>query len=209
MYLELQDFIKIIKYLCKIIDKNKDELSNLDSVIGDGDHGITISRGFKSVENKLKEEKIESISELFTTTGLTLVSSMGGASGPLFGTFFKVMGEMAGEEKQINLKIIFNMFYAAFRKLCEISSAKPGDKTMIDSIEPGINSLRESLNNNLNIKEALYKMSIAAKNGAESTKKMVAKKGRARYHGDNSIGYQDAGATSMYLIIDSFYKAIK
>jgi len=206
--LDSTDFLKIIKNINSTIQDNKDYLTKLDLTIGDGDHGVTIARGFRSAAVKLEESKPNNISELLKTTGFTLLSSMGGASGPIFGSFFTQMAKVAAGKEELGLDDIYKMFLAVLDNEPKLGGAKPGDKTMIDALYPAVKSLKDSLRKNLSIKEALKEASTAAKKGAESTKDMVAKKGRSRYHGKRSLGYQDAGATSLSLIIKSMYEAI-
>ena len=206
--LNLDDFIKIIKNIDKTIQDNMKYLSKLDSTIGDGDHGITIARGFRSAIKKLEEEPPKSISELLKNTGLALISSMGGAAGPIFGSIFTEMAKPSQGIELVDLPCLYDMFSQALDKVSKLGGAKPGDKTMIDSLYPAVNDLKDSVSKKLSIKEALESMSIAAEKGAISTKEMIAKKGKSRYHGERSLGYQDAGATTLYLIIKSMHESI-
>jgi dihydroxyacetone kinase-like protein len=206
--LKLGDFKKIIININQTIQENASYLSELDSTIGDGDHGITIARGFRNAVGKLDETNPKSISELLKATGLTLISTMGGAAGPIFGSIFTEMAKSADGLQAIDLSNLYDMFYSALDKVSKLGGAKPGDKTLIDALFPAVESLKDSVSKGLAIKESLKKMSIAAKKGAASTKDMVSNKGKSRYHGQRSLGYQDAGATTMYLIIKAAYEAI-
>jgi dihydroxyacetone kinase-like protein len=206
--LKLGDFKKIIININQTIQENASYLSELDSTIGDGDHGITIARGFRNAVGKLEETNPKSISELLKATGLTLISTMGGAAGPIFGSIFTEMAKSADGLQAIDLSNLYDMFYSALDKVSKLGGAKPGDKTLIDALFPAVESLKDSVSKGLAIKESLKKMSIAAKKGAASTKDMVSNKGKSRYHGQRSLGYQDAGATTMYLIIKAAYEAI-
>ncbi|MBA7543369.1 PEP-dependent dihydroxyacetone kinase, ADP-binding subunit DhaL [subsurface metagenome] len=187
---------------------NIEMLSKLDSAIGDGDHGFTIDRGFRNVLKEIEKNKLDDISSLLIMVGNVLLATMGGASGPLFGTFFKKMGEKVSGLSSINLSSLYGMFSFGYESLLEISNAKPGDKTLIDSLYPGVESLKKSLNNNTKLEEALKNMVLDSEKGMISTKELIATKGRARYLRERSIGNQDVGATSMYLIIKSFYESI-
>jgi len=206
--LKLGDFKKIIININQTIQENASYLSELDSTIGDGDHGITIARGFRNAVGKLDETNPKSISELLKATGLTLISTMGGAAGPIFGSIFTEMAKSADGLQAIDLSNLYDMFYSALDKVSKLGGAKPGDKTLIDALFPAVESLKDSVSKGLAIKESLKKMSIAAKKGAASTKDMVSNKGKSRYHGQRSLGYQDAGANTMYLIIKAAYEAI-
>ncbi len=207
--LSREDFIRAIRNINDSIQENKDYLSELDSFIGDGDHGSTIARGFRAAIKKIDEKEPESISGLLKQTGLTLISTMGGAAGPIFGSIFTEMAKVADGKEEIDLKAMYEMFSSALAKISKLGGAKPGDKTMIDSLDPTVSSLKDSVDNGLNIKEAFLNASTAAKEGAESTKEMVAKKGRSRYHGERALGHQDAGATTTSLIINAIYNSIE
>jgi dihydroxyacetone kinase-like protein len=209
-YLDLNDFKEIIVLINSIIDENKEYLSQLDSVIGDGDHGITISSGFKDTIEKMKEKQFESISELLIFVGNNFMATVGGTTGPIFGYLFLEMGRTQESNKEkINLNDLFIMFSQSLNKIMKIGGAKPGEKTMVDTLNSAVNSLNDSVKNNDNLEIALKKMNEAAKKGLESTKNMVATKGRARYLGERSIGYQDAGATSTYFILSAFSKILE
>ncbi len=206
--LNLDDLKKIIERITETLDENSAYLSELDSFVGDGDHGTTISRGFGEVIKKIKENPLDDISSLLKTVGLTLISSMGGASGPIFGSIFTSMAKTVEGKDKINLKDLNNMFSDALDKVMQIGGAFPGDKTLIDSLNPIVESLKESSSKELSLKDAVSLVEIAALEGAESTKDMIGKKGRSKYLGERSIGYQDAGATTMYLIIKSINDSI-
>ena len=206
--LNLDDLKKIIERIAATLDENSAYLSDLDSFVGDGDHGTTISRGFGEVVKKIKDNPLDDISSLLKTVGLTLISSMGGASGPIFGSIFTAMAKTVEGKYKINLKDLSNMFSDSLDKVMQIGGAKPGDKTLIDSLNPIVESLKDSSLKGLSLKDGVSLAEIAALKGAESTKDMVGKKGRSKYLGERSIGYQDAGATTMYLIMKSINDSI-
>lgn len=206
-YLNLEDFKKIIMLINKIIEENKEYLSKLDSVIGDGDHGITISSGFKDTVEKIKEKEFQSVSDLLKFVGNNFMSTVGGTTGPIFGYLFSEMGKADESKKEkISLNDLYIMFSQSLNKIMKIGGAKRGEKTMIDALYPAVNSLNDSVNKNISLKDALEQMALSAKRGSESTKEMVATKGRARYLGERSVGFQDAGATSTYFIINAFFE---
>ncbi len=206
--LDLKDFRVIIKNINQTLQDNARYLSKLDSLVGDGDHGTTIARGFKNAVNKIEEEGPESISSLLKMTGFTLISTMGGAAGPLFGSIFTEMARVSGEKEKISLQDLHLMFSEALNKISGLGGARPGDKTMVDSLHPAVESLEDSISKDIDLKEALKKSSLAAKEGAESTIDMIAAKGRARYVGERSRGHQDAGATTLYLMIKAIYESV-
>jgi len=208
-YLDLEDFKKIIFRINENVEKNIEYLSKLDSVIGDGDHGITISSGFRSTVEKISEKDFTSISEFLKFVGNNFMSTIGGTTGPIFGYLFSEMGKTAeGLNEKISPDDLCLMFTNSLNKIMKIGGAKPGDKTMIDALYPAINSLKESISQKLSFKNSLDLMAEAAKKGAELTKEMIAIKGRARYLGERSLGYQDAGATSTYIIISAFFEIL-
>ncbi len=207
--LNLDDLKKIIEKIAATIEKNSSYLSELDSLIGDGDHGATISRGFREVKGKIKENLPKDISSLLKTTGFTLISSMGGASGPIFGSIFIAMGKTAAGKDKIDLNDLRDMFSDALDKVMQLGGAVPGDKTLVDSLNPLVDSLRDSSAKGLSLNEAAYLAEASALKGAEATKEMVAKKGRSKYLGERSLGHQDAGATTMYLIMKSINDSIQ
>lgn len=206
--LTCDDFKNIISKISDTIIENSVYLSKLDSKIGDGDHGTTIARGFRAVIEKIKKDPPDNISSLLKTTGFSLISAMGGASGPIFGSIFITMAEAAEGKESIGLKELTDMLSDALVKVKEIGKAIPGDKTLVDSLTPAVDSLKDSSAKGLSLKEALILAEESAFKGVESTKDMVAKKGRSKYLGERSLGHQDAGATSMFLIIKSINSSI-
>jgi dihydroxyacetone kinase-like protein len=207
--LTFKDFKRIINKVNETIQENKMLLSKLDSVIGDGDHGITIAKGMESAMVKINETNPSNISDLLKTVGNTIIITIGGVAGPIFGSLFAEMGRKIETTKdRVDIKDLYNMFKASLEKVMTIGTAKPGDKTMIDAFYPAVKSLEESVTLNKDIKEAFKKMVIVAKNGAESTKDMVASRGRSSYCGERSIGYEDAGANTVYFMLKAFYEAV-
>lgn len=201
LILTINDVAKIISNIAEVIEENKQYLTDLDAAIGDADHGINLDRGFKAVKEKIPQFLDKDIGTLLKGVGMTLVSTVGGASGPLYGTFFMRMGSIASGKKAIDDKDIVAMFEAGLSGIKERGKAQAGDKTMIDAMEPALNELKKSLKDGLKLNEALNIAATASYNGVEMTKKIAAKKGRASYLGDRSIGHQDPGATSSYLML--------
>jgi len=207
--LTLNDFRKIINNVNMTLQENKMFLSQLDSVIGDGDHGISISKGFLNAIKKIEELNPQNISDLLKLTGNSIAVVIGGVTGPVFGMFFSEMGRAISYEKEsIDLNDLTLMFSRSQENIMKLGGAKPGDKTMIDALYPAVKALKEAADKNLSLKEAFADMVKASKAGAKSTSKMVAKKGRARYAGERSLGYEDAGANTVNLIINAFYESL-
>lgn len=203
---------KVIEILTQIavkIDENKGYLSELDATIGDGDHGINMSKGFKAVTEKLKEDDGVDIAGILKKTGMALVSTVGGASGPLYGTAFMKSSMSVNGKTEIDIKDFSNMLKDALDGIKMRGKAKAGEKTMIDALEPALGAINKGIEQGLESKEILKLAKEAAYNGVEYTKTIIATKGRASYLGERSIGHQDAGATSSALILETIYEAIE
>jgi dihydroxyacetone kinase-like protein len=207
--LNLEDFKRIITAINSTIQENRMVLSQLDSVIGDGDHGITIAKGLEAAIEKLEKNNPASISELLKTAGNAITITIGGVSGPIFGTFFSEMGRAADASKEtVDLKDLAAMFRASVDKIMRLGGAKPGDKTMVDALEPAVKDIEAKSITSADIKPAMESMSLAAKKGAESTRDMISLKGRSSYAGERSLGHEDAGANTVHFILKAFYEAI-
>lgn len=191
---------EIIHEMADIIIENKKYLTELDSAIGDGDHGINMTKGFKKVKEKLEAEEYDNNKELFKTLAMTLISTVGGASGPLYGTAFLNISKII-PDADFDLDSIIEIGEAAVAGIQKRGKAEAGEKTMLDAIIPAVDSLKESKENGDSVEEALKKSKEKAKEGMKATIDMQATKGRASYLGERSIGHQDPGATSSYLII--------
>ncbi|MEI0581126.1 dihydroxyacetone kinase subunit DhaL [Brachyspira pilosicoli] len=193
------DKIKLwINNLADVYEENKDYLSKLDADIGDADHGINISRGFKFVKEAIANTN--DIASLFKTTATALIKNVGGASGPLYGTFFLNAGISANKKDDLSLNDIAEIFDKGTNAIAALGKSKAGEKTMLDTLYPALNAMKENANDIEKFRENVL---LAAENGMKSTIDMLATKGRASYLGDRSIGHQDPGATSMFMLIKS------
>lgn len=201
--------IEILTQIAAKIDENKGYLSELDATIGDGDHGINMSKGFKAVTEKLKEDDGVDIAGILKKTGMALVSTVGGASGPLYGTAFMKSSMSINGKTEIDIKDFSNMLKDALDGIKMRGKAKAGEKTMIDALEPALEAINKGIEQGLESKEILKLAKEAAYNGVEYTKTIIATKGRASYLGERSIGHQDAGATSSAIILETIYEAIE
>ena len=175
-------------------------LTEIDELIGDGDHGTGMAFGFRNVKKELQKSSVATAEEVFKTVGMTLLDTMGGASGVLFGTVFISGITSRKEQTELVLKDFAEIFRQSLEALKKRGKAKCGDKTMVDAFEPAVEALEESVRMGTDLKEGLANAAGAAKRNMEETKKYRAKFGRAKYFGDNAIGLQDAGATSIWLI---------
>ena len=202
--LKLQDINAILGEVTKIICDNAIHLCELDSVVGDGDHGTTIRRGVKAAQIKIEEEKPQQVDKLLAAYALGMVSTMGGASGPIFSSLFLGMGMETHGSDEITLDHLIKSFENGLARVMKIGRSAEGDKTLIDALAPGIRTLKASSEAGKSLAESLNDMHKAALEGLEKTKELVAKKGRSRYAGERGLGHADAGATSVCLIIGCF-----
>lgn len=192
-----------IKACAQVINQNRDYLIQLDAAIGDADHGANMDRGFKAVTNKLPELMDKDIGTVFKTVGMTLISTVGGAGGPLYGTFFLQAGMNTAGKMELSLDDWITAFEAAVNGVVMRGKAEQGDKTMLDALIPSLNALKQAAEKNQSLGEALKAAAAAAKDGMEATIPLEARKGRASYLGPRSVGHQDPGATSSYLILQA------
>lgn len=200
MTISKEKVLLTISEIEKAMKENKQFLTDIDASIGDGDHGINMARGFEAVESKLDSVKSKDIGNILKTVGMTLVSSVGGASGPLYGTAFMKAGQAVVGKDEIDANDIINMMSAAIDEIKQRGNSDVGDKTMLDSIVPFWECFKDEISNGKNIDEAFDLANEAAKLGVEKTKTLVARKGRASYLGERSLGVQDPGATSASLM---------
>lgn len=203
---------KIYECLEKIggdIIENKDFLTDLDREIGDADHGVNMARGFTEVLAQVPQDE-EDISKVLKKVGMVLLSKVGGASGPLYGTaYMKAAGAVTGKTA-ITLEDGKEMLVAVIGGIKMRGKAERGEKTMLDALEPALEALERGIANGDDIETCLNAMCDAAKEGVEFTKTIRATKGRASYLGDRSIGHQDPGATSSLITLEAiraFYQA--
>jgi len=186
-----------------VIIANKEYLTELDAAIGDGDHGINLARGFKKLKGKLENDNFESRNELLKLTAMTLISNVGGASGPLYGTAFLNISKVISDT-ELNLADLIEIAEEAIAGIQKRGKAEAGEKTMLDTIIPAAESLKKSRDNKSDLESALNNCLEAAEIGMKNTIEMQATKGRASYLGERSVGHQDPGATSSYLMIRTF-----
>jgi len=189
-------FIKI----ADVLIENKNYLTELDAAIGDADHGINMARGFKKVKEKIEPNGFKNNSDLVKTVAMTLISTVGGASGPLYGTAFLNISKVI-PDSDFDIDSLINIGETVIEGIQRLGKAQQGEKTMLDTIIPAVNSLRESKGKGLSLGRALEECKKAAEEGMKATIPLQATKGRASYLGERSKGHQDPGATSSYLII--------
>jgi dihydroxyacetone kinase-like protein len=199
---------EIIRAIAARMEAEKDFLTQLDNEIGDGDHGINLARGFKSVVEKLPELEKGDIGALLKGTGMQLVSNVGGASGPLYGTAFMKAGNAVKGKNEIEATDFVAMMEAAIGGVKMRGKSTEGEKTMLDALCPAHKAFTEAIAAGDELKAALQKAVAAAEAGVEYTKTIAATKGRASYLGERSIGHQDPGATSSLYILQEIEKCL-
>ncbi len=199
--LKREDFVRWIERYAALIAANRDYLVELDAAIGDADHGANMDRGFQAVLQKIEQENPADIGALLKTTAMTLISTVGGAAGPLYGTFFLQMGTKLAGKQEITLQEWSAALDAAVQGVQQRGKAALGDKTMVDSLLPAVRAVQEALANGSDVKDVLQSAVRAAEEGMKSTIPLIARKGRASYLGERSAGHQDPGATSAYLLL--------
>lgn len=192
--------IEILKAIAGKIEAEKDYLTELDNEIADGDHGVNMAKGFNAVLGKLDAMADKDIGSLLKTTGMTLVSTVGGSAGPLYGTAFMKAGAALKDKMEIDGSDLVAAIEAAIGGIKMRGKSTTGEKTMLDAICPAYDALKNALAEGDDLKAAMTRAVAAARAGVEYTKTIKATKGRASYIGDRSIGHQDPGATSaMYM----------
>jgi dihydroxyacetone kinase-like protein len=190
------------------VTAERDYLVQLDAAIGDGDHGINMTRGFNAVVAALAERGDSAPGPLLTRAGKTLVSSVGGASGPLWGSALRRAGRTLGEATTFDGAALVGALEAGLAAIIDLGAAAPGDKTMVDALGPAITTLRDRIDAGVPLEISLGQAAEAAEQGMRATVPMQARKGRASYLGERSIGHQDPGATSAALVLRALQKSV-
>jgi len=196
-----------LRLCAKVFSEHKDDLTDLDAKIGDADHGVNMDRGFSAIPPKLEPLADKSIGSLFRTSALTLISQVGGASGPLYGTFFLQAARLADGKTELTLEELCECFDIGLTGIVNLGKASLGDKTMVDVLGPALAALRPQSGDS--IETALERAASAAREAAEATIPMTARKGRASYLGERSAGHKDPGAESSALLLEALTETIK
>jgi len=209
MTITKEDIIEWLKTTAVVLEKNAQYLTELDSPIGDADHGFNMNRGFKKIMSKLPQVEDNDIGTILKAVGMALITSVGGAGGPLYGTFYMDAGKAVAGKIKLSTNDLIALLNAGLKGVVRIGKTNLGDKTMVDAIHPAVEVIRKTLANNKDVIKALHCMTDAAYKGMKDTIPMLAKKGRASYLGERSIGHQDPGATSSYLILKTLLDTIE
>ncbi len=198
---------EMIRAMASAIESNHRELTKLDSAIGDGDHGTNMRRGFEAVLEKLEESPPNSPSDVLKSAAMTLISKVGGAAGPLYGTaFLRASSAVAGRDDFVASDIA-EALEAALGGVKQRGKAEPGDKTMVDALTPAVAAAKEAAGSG-GAAHVLRAAADAAAEGAEATIPLTAKRGRASYLGPRSAGHKDPGATSTALLLDAAARSL-
>jgi dihydroxyacetone kinase-like protein len=210
MHITAEHITWFLNHAATTIKEHRDELTQLDSPIGDADHGINLDRGFSAVLNKLPMVGESDISGLLKTAGMTLISTVGGASGPLYGTAFIRAAGVLTDKQHISQHELVDALEAALEGIKARGKAQAGEKTMIDAIEPGLHVLQEARETDDGAFLEAFRHALAAvEEGMKATIPMQATKGRASYLGERSIGHQDPGATSAWYLAQSLLHTLE
>jgi dihydroxyacetone kinase-like protein len=208
MAVSYEQLLNWLRFIDESLIEQRGYLTELDSAIGDGDHGTNLARGAAASSNKVDTERPEYVDDLFTLVGMTLVSSVGGASGPLYGTFFLRFAASAGHRQELTLPQVADALDAGVGGVVERGKAELGDKTMYDAMEPAASAFRAAVKQGADAHSAARAAFEAAAAGRDATADLVARKGRASYLGDRSIGHVDPGAASTALMFEALAEAL-
>lgn len=198
--MDIKEVKEVFGQMAKVIEENKIYLQELDTAIGDGDHGFNMDRGMKKANEDIQNMEFHDLKQLFSKISMDFISTIGGASGPLYGTFFMRFAPIFAEKNEVLREDFNQAFQAGLEGIKQRGQANLGDKTMVDVLEP----VSQALNNN----EDFSIIASLAKEKMENTKEYKANKGRAYYLGDRSIGHIDPGAASSYLLINTLCEYI-
>ena len=195
--------------LADAVEDRRDELTRLDAAIGDADHGTNMDRGFRAVRQRvLATEDAQDLAAIFRQTGMALIATVGGAGGPLYGTFFMRMGQASAGGDGLTLDGLAAALSAGVEGVVQRGRAERGDKTMVDALGPAADALREAAGAGRPAAQALGEAAEAAERGAQATIPMQARKGRASYLGERSVGHLDPGAASSAMLVRTLAETV-
>jgi len=207
--IDARQSIKIITAMAKAVAARQEQLSALDSTVGDGDHGHNLAKAMQEAAQQVMALDASTLESVWRTAGKAVQNSVGGASGLLFGAFFIGAGRVLKEKDMATTSDVVEMLISGLAAVQKRGKAKPGDKTMVDALAPAAMAAQTAGAAGLSLNETLRQAADAAKTGAESTREMVAKHGRAKFLGERSRGFQDAGATSMAVMLEAWADLVK
>lgn len=200
MAVNRQDVLRWLSALQQVFAENRQQLTDLDSAVGDGDFGISLDRGFSAVQAELTAKPPADLRAVFQNAATVLIKTMGGSSGPLLGTFFLRAGAACADKSELAPADVVALFQAGVEGMQQRGKAALGDKTMLDALVPAVDAMRRALEGGGGLAEILDSGAAAAEAGMRATINMQARKGRGSYLGERSVGHQDPGATAFYLL---------
>jgi phosphoenolpyruvate---glycerone phosphotransferase subunit DhaL len=201
MAVSTQDVLRWLDASQKVFAENRQQLTDLDAAVGDGDFGISLDRGFTAVQAELTAHPPADLRSVFQNVATVLIKTMGGSSGPLLGTFFLRAGAVCAGKSELAPADVVALFQAGVEGLQQRGKASVGDKTMLDALIPAVEAMQGALEAGSGLNEILDLGAAAAEAGVRATIAMQARKGRGSYLGERSVGHQDAGATASYLLL--------
>jgi phosphoenolpyruvate---glycerone phosphotransferase subunit DhaL len=201
MVVSREDVLRWLDASQKAFADNRQQLTELDSAVGDGDFGISLDRGFTAVQTELSANPPADLRSVFQNVAGVLIRTMGGTSGPLLGTFFLRAGATCAGKSELAPADVVALFHAGVDGIQQRGKAALGDKTMLDALLPAVDAMRRALNAGNDLDQILERGAAAAEAGMQATKTMQARKGRGSYLGDRSVGHQDPGATGAHLLL--------
>jgi len=201
MVVSREDVLRWLDASQKAFADNRQQLTELDSAVGDGDFGISLDRGFTAVQTELSANPPADLRSVFQNVAGVLIRTMGGTSGPLLGTFFLRAGATCAGKSELAPADVVALFHAGVDGIRQRGKAALGDKTMLDALLPAVDAMRRALNAGNDLDQILERGAAAAEAGVQATKTMQARKGRGSYLGDRSVGHQDPGATGAHLLL--------
>ena len=203
MSVSKQDVLRWLNALQQVFNENRQQLTDLDAAVGDGDFGISLDRGFTAVKTELSTKPPADIRAAFQSVATVLIKTMGGSSGPLLGTFFLRAAAACADKSELVPADVVALFQAGVDGLQQRGKAVAGDKTMMDAWLPAVDAMRAALETGNGLTEILERGAAAAEEGVRATISMQARKGRGSYLGERSVGHQDAGATATYMLLEA------
>ena len=203
MAVTTQDVLRWLDVLQKVFNENRQQLTDLDSAVGDGDFGISLDRGFTAVQAELSANRPTDLRAAFQIVAMILIKTMGGSSGPLLGTFFLRAAATCAGKSELAPADVVALFQAGVEGLQQRGKAALGDKTMMDAWLPAVDAMRSALESGSGLAEILERGAAAAEAGMRATITMQARKGRGSYLGERSVGHQDPGATATYMLFQA------
>ncbi len=207
--MKAEQVIQTLQAMNQVIDREAQYLTDLDAAIGDGDHGINMKRGFAAVSTKLEGETSEDCGDVLKTVAMTLISTVGGASGPLYGTAFLKAAQAAKGKTDLNKEDALEILTAAVEGVQFRGKAARGEKTMLDLLIPVKEAYADALDEGLSLEETKQRIFSVMDESIAYTKTIIATKGRASYLGERSLGHQDPGATSSYFLIKTVLDSVE